>query len=356
MWKRWQVGHLVLTLATVFAVPRSAAAQSLADSLTADTPATSAQIRALLSSSDTREQAWGGWFAAREKTPELTPVLERVVSQQLSSGQPPNDAAMDAALDALIQTDARLLPAWLVTVFPRRPTQALILLSRLGPEADNALLQVAEKQGGLAWFAAANLLLSHHAAGFGALLLRDFQIKVSIQVLDPGQPRIGHESSGTPGPAQDRVAPISGFPPLPRYRLLSTAGPDAFILSAGPTPVSYRREVFPTEGWSTWEARAYQLGPTMVDRLRYVAAAAPKSSMIKQLENRWIFWTGSDAFDAEVASNLQEIHERYNKVLQEMAAGGYLTTDEVTKFAATKLDIQLSDLRAVQTPPLRIPQ
>jgi len=359
----FQLRFLLFGFALIAAVTQTTGAQSLVDSLTAESTATPGQIRTLLESSALRDQAWGGWLAGRTKLPEMVPLLERVVTQRFEDKTDASNAALDTALDALIQTDARMSPEWLLTVFARRPAQALVLLSRLGPAANSVLLRIAEDGRSIAWFAASNLLIAQRAPGLGAMLLRDYELNVTIKVLDPGQResstyRVGDRLSRT-----DLEKPLSGFPPWPTYLMFGpdfapglSAGPAAVVLSAGPTPVYYRRDVFAFGDPPPPQAVQWVFGPTADDRLRYVAAAAPSWPRLPVVHQHSVVWSDSEAFDREVRRIMQATRELYKGVLKELEGFGYMSAEEVARFSETKLNVTFDDRRSVRTLSLKLPQ
>ena len=237
------------------------------------------------------------------------------------------------------------------------------MLSKLGPQADGILLKLSEKAPAEAWFALSKLLLVHHSPGFGAMLLRDFQIKVRIRVLDPGEP-VRISSSGTDHPTGNEVVrAISGFPPLPTYHLFVpafappdwSARPGAAILISGPTPVYYRRDVI-TDDAAALGFGKEEMSVSTDDRLRYVAAAAPGTPPIPAHELHTLVWADRESFDVEVKGILQEIRGRFTGVLQSLAAGGYMSASEVDRFSALEPSVSFDDQRALKTPLLSLPQ
>ena len=84
----------VVLIAAFFALSPIAIAQTIPSSqIPLDGSATPDQIRTLLRSSDPREQAWGGWLAARKDPSEVVPALLQVVVQHRSTN------GLDAAMD-----------------------------------------------------------------------------------------------------------------------------------------------------------------------------------------------------------------------------------------------------------------
>jgi hypothetical protein len=195
------------------------------------------------------------------------------------------------------------------------------------------------------------------------MLLRDYELNVTIQVLDPGQRFPSTFSTGDKLSRTDIEKPLSGFPPWPTYLLFGpafapglSAGPSAAVLSAGPTPIYYRRDVFALGDPPPPPAVQWVFGPTLDDRLRYVAAAAPNSPRLPVVHQQTIVWSDSETFDRDVRRISSAIRERYVSVLQELAGFGYMSADEVAKFSETKLNVTFDDRRSVKTPSLKLPQ
>jgi hypothetical protein len=195
------------------------------------------------------------------------------------------------------------------------------------------------------------------------MLLRNFQIKVRIRVLDPGQP-VRNIGSFTDHPTGiEVVRAFSGFPPLPNYHLFVpafappdwSARPGAAILISGPTPVYYRRDVIADDAPALGFGKE-EVSVSMDDRLRYVAAAAPGTPPILAYELHTLVWADRETFDKEVKGIFQEIRGRYTRVLQSLAAGGYMSASEVDRFSAVEPSVSFDDQRALKTPLLSLPQ
>lgn len=113
-----------------------------------------ARTIAWLQSADPRQQAWGAWYSGRDVLPETIPLLQQVVSSRIASAAMADMAAADVALDALIQLNAAVPADLLLLVHERRPAQALVLLSKGGEDAADALVTLMRREKGLSWFAA----------------------------------------------------------------------------------------------------------------------------------------------------------------------------------------------------------
>jgi hypothetical protein len=107
---------------------------------------------ALLQSADPVQQAWGAWFSGRDVQPEMIPLLQQVVSRRIAGAAMADIAAADIALDALIQLNATVPADVVLLVHERRPAQALVLLSKGGEDAADALITLMRQEKGLPWF------------------------------------------------------------------------------------------------------------------------------------------------------------------------------------------------------------
>ena len=200
-----------------------------------------AAVRALLESPDSREQAWGAWLAGQSQMREAIPLLQQIIDKRVTGTDPYSDGLpLYAALDALIQMEGKLPTAIIPAVYQKRPAQALVLLSHLGSDGDPFMLDLAAREHGIKWFAAANLLVAHRAPGTAFLLLRAVEIKASIYVSKDGLVS-GGGGSGGGGSGDSGTGSAPGYPPMAYYYLTDAAYSGSIVLTPGPKTVYYRR-------------------------------------------------------------------------------------------------------------------
>ena len=151
-------------------------------------------VRILLESSIPKDQAWGAWWAAAGGMHDLEPQVRNVFEAHLDGKLREDEIVLDATLDALIQFGADSVPVnELIPLYTRRHAQTLILLAeptRPRTEVDRFLLTIVDRKdvdgSRMDWFASADLLLSHHAPGLVASVLRHLTFTEDIEICDAG--------------------------------------------------------------------------------------------------------------------------------------------------------------------------
>ena len=182
--------------------------------------------------------------------------------------------------DALIQLRAEL-PAPLLQRMPDSlRTQRMILLTMAGPDAEPQLVAIVDRESGQRWFTAANVLVQRQSPAVARLLMRGLRLKATLVVSPAGN--VLHGEGGRSVMVGDGGGGgiAQGFPPVAWYRF-SSARPGAVVLSTGPTPTYYTRDVSPagtTPAMSTFDDG----GPTDDDRLAYVGALLRSPAPIKR--------------------------------------------------------------------------
>jgi hypothetical protein len=308
--------------------------------------ADSLDLVALLGSSKPLDQAWGGWLAGEMGRTTLVPLLEKTLLARVAL--PPESAAeavaIDTIADTLIRLDAKVSLDTSKSLFWRRPAGALILLSRMGPEADPFLITLLDNHIELTWFAAANLLLDRRAPGVAAGLLKRLQLEASLNICNAGQicraPR-----GGSFGIGEEGGEVLVGFPPWPDYQL--TSGGGAGFLPAGPVPVSIVRRVSPAGRRPSGDDRTSSPSrPTAEDRLTYVRRVAPEARInLSNYEERATEWRGDEAVEAERQAFQDDIESRYTTMLGDLRAAGVLSPEEAAALAIPRLKLTVIDLR-----------
>lgn len=328
--------------------PRSVAAQG---------PPALEQIRTLLTSSETKDRAWGAWWASQLRTDELTPLLQKNLSEHLSGTTWQDEAVMDSSLDALIQSGATVPFRLVESVYPRRKAQALILLAKVKPEPalDAFLLALTHEKSkdglGLEWFVAANLLLERRVSGFAAAILEDLTVKAVALVCDQDRP-CARQVFGRGGIGDGGGYITNGFPPWVTYAVQKNPGPKAVAVLQGPVGIGYSRYVS-REGSRPGffgEARMQDPpSPSTSERMYYITALAPGATNVFD-ENREIIWTTRRNYDTAMETFRSDLRARHLRLIERLRDAGLLTPQEFNNLITPNVNISVVDLRELKTP------
>ena len=331
-----------------------------------------AQVQALLESDDLKSKAWGAWWTAQAQITGMEPLLQKNLEDHYQGKTSLDEAVMDQTLDAYIQSSGSLPPVDLLkAVYPRRPSQTLILFSRMAPSpsVDKALLELLPTEEGIGsgveWYAMADLLLAHRAQGFAASLLREIKVVGYFSVCDPGdceKTGLGMAAAMSVGGEGMLAAnPVPGTPPWPIYTLQpifenpAIPSRSSTIVVSGPVSIGYHRRVgaagySPSEMQSShgWQRRP--IIPTTGDRLKYLKALSTFGNPIMESEYRSIPWMGADNFIAAVNRFREDIRQRHANLVQQLQASRLLSAQEAASVPEPVIEISISDVRTVKTP------
>jgi hypothetical protein len=227
-----------------------------------------------------------------------------------------------------------------------------VLISKLGPEGDSFLLDIAGTERGTNWFAAVNLLLAHRSAGTAFLLMRNLEISAALSVSDDGSSFRGgsfRDSSGVTDAGGPGRAP--GYPPLAYYYLSGSAWTGSVVLAPGPSPIYYRRIPF-SPGESPAGPTHLMDGPRTRDRLRYIAALGnfEQSMPLNAQEVRSAIWRGQVALDVEIQAFKRDILHRHSILVRMLMDAHLLTAEEASAVPLPKIEVQIHDLRTKRKP------
>jgi hypothetical protein len=311
-----------------------------------------------LESAETKDRAWGAWWASQIGNPDLQPLLIRNLVAHISGTTWQDEAVMDASLDAMIQSGADDLPFSLVeSVYPRRKAQALILLPKVKPDPalDRFLFELLHEKSrdgmGTEWYVAANLLHQRNVSGFTAAVLEDMTLQGTVLVCDKGQPcdRNGRVGGIIYGDSGGYLA--TGFPPWVTYAIQKGVGSsrNTFPLVPGPVPMGYSRYVGregSRPGFIGESRRQTPPNPSTADRMRYIVVDVTLLSD----EVRQVIWENNSALDAAVKAFKSDLTKRYSQLLDRLRKVGQLTAEEANRLKTPKVNITFVDLRAVKTP------
>ena len=346
---------MVATAVLLSIVPADALAQAAEPSRTFQ-PTSSGpvpDVSAMLQSSDARIQAWGAWFSGRDALTQFIPQLQQIVERRKLPANVFEQAALDFALDSLIQLGATTPVDALLTVYERRPIQALILLSRAGEDANDGLLTLVRYEQRSEWFAAANILLFRRAPGFAAALLQNMRFVVDVAVTDNGGVGIGSGLGGGVFCGFGGDNRVEGLPRWPYYEVADVVTPEAETLMLGPRPAYYHRRIAPA-GQAPSRAVTSRSGPTVDDRLTYVAALIGVSANelpVRSHESRSIAWRGTVSFDATISEIRKDVLRRYDALLTRLLASFVMTREEVEAHPKPRIILTVHDFRSGRLTP-----
>jgi hypothetical protein len=207
-----------------------------------------ARARALLTSQNWPEKAWGVYLAGRLHSEEFrAPLAEQIraaASQSATTFPSEPNPYVSALLDAAIELQLAIPAADIEPFLTRWSTEALVLLSR-APDNEQALLRLGDSnEFSLPWLAANNLLFEMKSSAWYRRLLGEITITHHFYVTDPMHGAGGFRGGGIVcgvGAAWLPRLP-KGFPPIARYTISRNTSTGSTVLAPGPHPVYYTRE------------------------------------------------------------------------------------------------------------------
>ena len=312
-----------------------------------------AAIRELLKSQDSKEQAWGAWLAGEGQMSEVIPLLEEVVTKRLKGDDWLEDyLPSQAALDSLIKLRSPVSAKLLSEMYSKWPIQALILMSNrnqfteLAPDDAAFILDLAAKETGYRWFAAANLLLRHRVAGTAAFLLRDMEVNANLCVISEKDGiwypcavgGIGGFSGGDGGSGN-----AEGYPTFTHY-YLTGANSGNTLLANGPTPIYYA-SVVSRPGTTSGGAIHEIGGPNTKDKFQYLESLLnrPGTTLPLQAAEYREFRPGEQkSLESEISDFKADILKRYEILLQVLIQANLLTEEEKVALPSLKINMQVN--------------
>ena len=303
------------------------------------------KIAAMLRSPDAREQAWGAWYASRDRMRELLPDLQQMAAQRLDGISPAEVAARDIALDALIQMEAGTAPELLADIYRVSPDHALILASQTTDSSpDEFLLHVLRESENERWFATANLLLSRKSAGLVSGILSSFKLEAPIFLVEREGIAGGHGSGMEIGCGWTTGG--TDLPPWPTYRLTTFPRSGVSVLATGPVPIYFERRVAPA-GQGRDGGMSTVFGPSAAERVKYLATLAnldERELPLRGDESYSIVWRETTNLDAELERIRGTITERFGRLLQVLVSAGVLTSEEAER-QSPQIEFEVRDMR-----------
>lgn len=304
-----------------------------------------AAVRAMMRSSDARQQAWGAWYAGRDRMHTLVPELRQVLAQRLYDTSTAGAAALDIALDGLIELKQPPPAGMIAMIFQRRHVQALILASSADDDVDAFLLHVLRESTHDAWFAAANLLLHRRAPGLASELLNGLRLEVKAVLVNPGSGFRGRRPAGAGVGCGARRGPADGLPPWPAYDLTTHARTGATVLAMGPVPVFYRR-IVASAGQEPGFCDGFTDGPTADHRIQYLGAVAgieERALPLRGYEFHSIEAQDDAGVDAAIQRITMDVARRYAQLISMVVNATRLPSDAVSR--APEIDVEVIDWR-----------
>jgi hypothetical protein len=302
------------------------------------------EIRKLLLSSNEQEQAWGAWLAAQGQRKDLIPLLQQIAEKRLvNAALYKPEPLLEAALDAMIQLSATVRPSLIPQIYAKRPIQALVLLSKLGAEANPLLLEWVARENDTAWFTAANMLLARRLPQTAPLFLRGLKITATLTVSDDGSVASSLIRVGTPLLRVIEEQP-PGYPPLALYSMVEEDWPGNVVITNGPRSLYYMRSMTSADKSAESSEEGIR-GPTSEDRLLYLyAMTGPKSTApLHAMEYRSVAWHGKAALELEIKSFREDILASYSNLVHFLVQDNRLTAIEASSLPPLDIEIRIDD-------------
>jgi len=312
-----------------------------------------ATVNILLTSSDSKEQAWGAWLAGEGQMSELIPLLQQIVEKRLNGEDWIEDGLpMNAALEALIKLSFHAPAELLSTIYPKWPVHTLILMSKwsqffeLAPAEAAFLLDLAAKEKGYNWFAANNLLLKHRVPGMAVMLLRN--LEVNAELFARSEEDLYLYSLYLGGDAgltifDGVMISEQGYPPL-TYYYLTGANSGNTLLADGPTSVYYRRNVSGPARQSGTSSHVMSGRPTNIDIFQYLERLLNRSGgtlPLRASEYRDFILNEQKSLESEISDFRADILKRYELLLKIFMDANLLTEEEKDSLPSMKINLQV---------------
>jgi hypothetical protein len=318
----------------------------------ADTPATPELVRQL-ASDDPRVVAWAAYRAGDARRQDAVPALvDTLASPRLAAANHEWGAARDVVLDALIRLEARPPADVLTRHYDARSEQVLILLAGPGAGRNRALLGILKDESGILWHAAAGLLLDDKAAGLAASLLGGLRLTLEVTVVDGFAGDSLLDGGHTGGIGCGVMYPGAGFPPIATYSFWTTAEGGAIVLTGGPRPIFYTRQVCKAgTGIPSGGHRPLIDGPTADDRLALLKELLDHRLPVEAVRTLEVRWTNERQYLRDVSAAWARLARDVDKLVQLALDEGHLTADDA-RHILPAIDVRVRDARGRKRHPL----
>lgn len=317
----------------------------------AQAPPTPELVRQL-ASNDPRGVAWAAYRAGEARRQDVVPALiDALASPRLAAPGHEWGAARDVVLDALIRLDAQPPADVLLRHYDARSEQVLILLAEPRAGRNAVLLGILKDESGILWHAAAGLLLDDEAAGLAASLLGGLRLTLAVTVVDAHADDV-HEGGFTGGIGCGAMYPGSGFPPIATYSFWTTADRGAVVLTGGPRPVFYTRQVCKAgAGIPSGGHRPLIDGPTAGDRLALLKELIDHWLPVEAVRTLEVRWTDDRQYRREVGMARARLAKDFQTLVQLAVGAGHLTRSEARGLTPA-IDVRARDARGRKHPVL----
>jgi hypothetical protein len=284
------------------------------------------------------KQAWAAHWIAEQQLTSFIPDLLRVVESPETSADA--DAARFAALDTLIQLNAQVPLPDLETLVDRFPTDVLILAARSGDDANALLLKLLDRPHNReAFVAVGHLLTPQRVPAFADAAMKEFCQRATVYVYNPGLR--GDRQFGWFGDAYVKTDPQrTSWPETGSYRI----GANSFTRTVDRSYVDHGFDYSGESSGNNSSLRAEEF-------LAAYLETQPSKLPIHSEARLDLPWTTEEAFEASVRGFIGEQRQRYAILAGQLAARGYLTTDEASRLRL-KLFISASEGRDHDRTPL----
>lgn len=332
------------------------------------------EIKELLESGDSRQAAWGAWFASQgggsPEEDEYVTIMARRLAEWNSPGQlgALDRDAISEILYALIERSQSVPVVSLQAVMQGFPTETMILAARLPVEDRKKFLQKwydlresgrgiylrgIPSPAGFAWIAA--LILSKTPPEeFAAGIFSNVGERLSFSVTD-GAVKEAHQKVKIPLPCdeRDQEHPLPAgdrqkferWPPLWQYEIIRDDAPfnGPLLVEAGGMQIRYRR----LSKW-TW-SRGCSTPQEGEEAMRFTIIAqmvgSDAGTALPHARRDFIYvWGNVEGYSQALKRSVSEEKATWKTALRTLQQKGYLTDEEV-KHMPPKLEVYVSDQR-----------
>lgn len=303
--------------------------------------AESKTVSELLASQEPAQLAWGAYLAGNYRLTAFSGDLLRLATAS-------DWRVRMAATDSLIRLNVEVPEDILTKMADVRLDEVLIVIARR-PDQYSQLVQqlLTRKLENHFWVVLNSILAAKPPAGFAALLLREWTIRLIVGVYDPNSGGAGVGGGG--GGVVDGVSFAQpGFPPLEAYYVLENPRPGDVLLANGPHRVGYRKQAEHTRSGPTVGRDDYRR-----DYLMYLALLSPSdaSRMSMQWANADVEWKGTTAYRADTLEILRKVRGQLEYLKNQLTERKLLTAAGGERINPA-LEVRVVDHRERKVPPL----
>lgn len=313
-----------------------------------------ANLRQLLQSDKSPDQAWGAYLVGKHQLRELIPTLEEKLKLR-SSGASWNELLVQRViLDTLILLGAQIPAEKLVPLYRRFPSETLILLAKSPEQNQKVLLSLFEQTESCSqWLPLGTLLATRKAPELALALLQQLQIEVKIFVKNTKS-----EEGGLGYPAGYAGAILifpKDFPPIAFYDFTFFGGQASFVFATGRQPIYYNRNIYEHEkGRPISENRLCQDHTINSYRLEFLAELLNvdrRELGLRAPELESVVWRGERQCQREFERIKLKLETSYRRLVRRLVKANLLTAQSA-KILQPNISIEYFDNRKNQKIPL----